>query len=111
MLSKSQNRCKPIVAKQWVELVYEGFFHDPLKTDLDAFLRSSQRCVNGTVTLETHGGSVHAVAVESPHILAAKGATYAQSADWGVAEADGFIKLYGMSSTLWSEVNRPRHAG
>ena len=111
VLSKSQNRCKPILAKQWVELVYEGFFHDPLKADLEAFLRSSQRCVNGTVTLETHGGSVHAVAVESPHILAAKGATYAQSADWGVVEAEGFIKLYGMSSTLWSEVNRIRHAG
>jgi argininosuccinate synthase len=106
VLSKSQNRCKPTVAKQWVELVYEGFFHDPLKADLEAFLRSSQRCVNGAVTLETHGGSVHAVAVESPHILTAKGATYAQSADWGVAEAEGFIKLFGMSSTLWAEVNR-----
>jgi argininosuccinate synthase len=106
VLSKAQNRCKPTVAKQWVELVYEGFFHDPLKDDLEAFLRSSQRCVSGTVTLETHGGSVHAVAVESQHILTAKGATYAQSADWGVAEAEGFIRLYGMSSTLWAEVNR-----
>jgi argininosuccinate synthase len=106
VLSKAQNRCKPAVAKQWVELVYEGFFHDPLKADLEAFLCSSQRCVNGTVTLETRGGSVQAVAVESPHILNAKGATYAQSADWGVAEAEGFIRLYGMSSTLWAEVNR-----
>ena len=106
VLSKAQNRCKPAVARQWVELVYEGFFHDPLKADLEAFLQSSQRCVNGTVTLETHGGSVHAVAVESPHLLNAKGATYAQSADWGVAEAEGFIKLFGLSSTLWAEVNR-----
>jgi len=23
-----------------------------------------------------------------------------------VAEAEGFIKLYGMSATLWAEVNR-----
>jgi argininosuccinate synthase len=58
------------------------------------------------VTLETNGGSVGAVAVESKHILNAKGATYAQSADWGVEEAEGFIKLFGMSSTLWAEVNR-----
>jgi argininosuccinate synthase len=89
-----------------VELVYEGFFHDPLKTDLEAFLESSQRCVVGEVTLETCGGRVDAVAVESAHTLSAKGATYAQAADWGVAEAEGFIKLFGMSSTLWSEVNR-----
>ncbi|MGH8182894.1 MAG: argininosuccinate synthase, partial [Rhodanobacteraceae bacterium] len=105
-LSKQQNRFKPEVARKWVELVYEGFFHDPLKTDLEAFLASSQRYVEGDVTLETHGGSVSAVAVDSRHILNAKGATYAQAADWGVAEAEGFIKLFGMSSTLWAEVNR-----
>jgi argininosuccinate synthase len=106
VLSKQQNRFKPEVARKWVELVYEGFFHDPLKTDLEAFLASSQSTVNGEVTLETNGGSVGAVAVESKHILNAKGATYAQSADWGVEEAEGFIKLFGMSSTLWAEVNR-----
>jgi len=104
--TKQQNRFKPEVARKWVELVYEGFFHDPLKTDLEAFLASSQRMVSGRVVLDTHGGSVSAVAIESPHILNAKGAIYAQSADWGVEEAEGFIKLFGMSSTLWAQVNR-----
>lgn len=106
VLSKHQNRFKPDVARKWVELVYEGFFHDPLKTDLEAFLASSQSTVNGEVVVETHGGSVTAVSIDSPHILNAKGATYAQAADWGVAEAEGFIKLFGMSSTLWAEINR-----
>ncbi len=106
VLSKAQNRFKPVVGRQWVELVYEGFFHEPLKDDLQAYLASSQRCVNGEVTVETAGGSVHAIAVDSPHILRSKTATYAQAADWGVAEAEGFIKLYGMSSGLWAEVNR-----
>ncbi|MFC6841658.1 argininosuccinate synthase [Xanthomonas theicola] len=106
VLTKQQNRFKPEVARKWVELVYEGFFHDPLKTDLEAFLNSSQTMVNGEVTLETRGGRVDAVAVKSPHLLNAKGATYAQSADWGVAEAEGFIKLFGMSSTLYAQVNR-----
>ena len=106
VLTKQQNRFKPDVARKWVELVYEGFFHDPLKTDLEAFLASSQSTVNGDVMLETSGGIINAVAVESKHILNAKGATYAQAADWGVAEAEGFIKLFGMSSTLWAEVNR-----
>lgn len=106
VLSKQQNRFKPDVARKWVELVYEGFFHDPLKTDLEAFLASSQSTVNGEVVLETSGGVVNAVAIDSAHILNAKGATYAQAADWGVAEAEGFIKLFGMSSTLWAEINR-----
>ena len=105
VLSKQQNRFKPEIARKWVELVYEGFYSDPLKADLEAFLKSSQRKVNGEVVLETSGARVDAVEVRSPHILHAKGATYAQSADWGVEEAEGFIKLFGMSSTLWAEVN------
>jgi argininosuccinate synthase len=111
VLSKQQNRFKPEVARRWVELVYEGFFHDPLKADLEAFLVSSQRMVNGEVLLETHGGRVDAVAVRSPHLLQSSGATYAQSADWGVEEAEGFIKLFGMSSTLWAQVNAQVDAG
>ena len=106
VLTKHQNRFKPEVARKWVELVYEGFYNDPLKADLEAFLASSQRCVNGEVVLETSGGRVDAVAVRSPHLLHAKGATYAQSADWGVEEAEGFIRLFGMSSTLWAEINK-----
>jgi argininosuccinate synthase len=105
VLSKQQNRFKPEVGRKWVEIAYEGFFHDPLKADLEAFLASSQRMVNGEVVLRTNGGRVDAVAVRSPHILNSKGATYAQSADWGVEEAEGFIKLFGMSSTLWAQVN------
>ena len=106
VLTKQQNRFKPELSRKWVELVYEGFWHDPLKSDIEAFLASSQATVNGTVTLRTDGAIVNAVAVESPHILNAKGATYAQSADWGVEEAEGFIKLFGMSSTLYAQVNR-----
>jgi argininosuccinate synthase len=94
------------VAQKWVELVYEGFFYEPLKHDLEAYIRSSQAPVNGTVTLKTRGGSVDAVAIESKHILRSAKATYAQAADWGVEEAEGFIKLYGMSSGLYAEVNR-----
>lgn len=106
--TKAQNRFKPAVGAKWTELVYEGFFYDPLKADLEAYLASSQRSVNGEVTLETRGASVEAVAVESPHILRSARATYAQAADWGVAEAEGFIRLYGMSSGLWAEVNREK---
>lgn len=108
VLTKQQNRFKPQAGRKWSELVYEGFFHDPLKADLEAFLASTQCCVNGTVTLETCGGIVCAIELKSPHVLQSGRATYAQSADWGVAEAEGFIRLYGMSSSLWAEVNRSK---
>jgi argininosuccinate synthase len=106
VLTKHQNRFKPAVGAKWTELVYEGFFYEPLKADLDAFLASSQRTVNGSVTIATSGATVDAVEVKSTHILRTAKATYAQAADWGVAEAEGFIRLYGMSSGLYAEVNR-----
>ena len=105
VLTKQQNRFKPDVARKWVELVYEGFFNDPLKTDLEAS-SNPRRPRSMARSCWKPVADVDAVAVRSPHLLNAKGATYAQSADWGVAEAEGFIKLFGMSSTLWAEINR-----
>ncbi len=103
--TRHQNGFKPQIAAKWVELVYQGFFYEPLKHDLEAYLESSQFAVNGKVTIETQGGTVNAVAIESPHVLNAAGAIYAQSADWSVEEAEGFIKLFGQSASLWTKVN------
>ncbi len=106
VLTKAQNRFKPLIGQKWVELAYEGFFHDPLKRDCEAFIASSQTRVTGDVTVETHGAKVDAIKIVSDYILTSRGATYAQSANWGVAEAEGFIQLYGMSSSLWAEKGR-----
>lgn len=105
VLSAHQNAFKPVVAQKWVELVYKGFFFEPLKRDLEAFLTSSQQYVSGEVTLETEGGICHAVSVVSDHVLLNRKAVYAQSADWTVTEAEGFIKLFGQSSTLSAHIN------
>lgn len=108
ILTSWQASFKPTAADAWVKLVYKGFFYEPLKADLEAFLRSTQQFVTGQVTLETWGGSLMAVAIDSPHILERPGASYAQSADWTVTEAMGFIKLFGQSSTISAMIN-PTH--
>jgi argininosuccinate synthase len=108
ILSAHQNAFKKTVASAWVDLVYRGFFFEPLKYDLEAFLASSQEHVTGEVTLETSGGSCAAVAVQSDHILRNRKAVYAQSADWGAREAEGFIRLFGQSSTLSARLNPPK---
>jgi argininosuccinate synthase len=100
VLTKHQNAFKPFVSRRWVELVYEGFFFDPLKDDLESFITSTQQFVTGDVTIETAGGVCHAIAVDSPHILRRPDATYAQGATWTSEQAEGFIRLYGQSSLL-----------
>ncbi len=100
VLSKAQNRFKSSVAEKWTELVYEGLFYEPLKDDLEAFLRSSQQQVTGKVTLQLCAGQLHAVAIESDNILKDSQSVYAQSASWTIEEALGFIKLFGKSSVI-----------
>lgn len=105
VLTRDQNAFRGVLSQKWVELVYRGFFYEPLKFDLEAALKSMQRFVTGSVTLETWGGSLHAVALHSEHMLKNNKAVYAQSADWGAADAEGFIKLFGQSSTLSARIN------
>lgn len=111
ILSKSQNRFKSLIAQKWTELVYEGFFYEPLKYDLEAFLQSSQSQVTGTVTLELTQGQIQAVAIESNNILKDNQSVYAQSASWNIEEALGFIKLFGQSTMLASAQKRNNNQG
>jgi len=98
--TRLQNQFRHQVSQRWAELVYTGFFYEPHKQDLEAYLGSSQAYVTGTVTLETTGGSMHAVAVDSEFIVRDPDAVYAQRCNWSPTEAEGFIKLLGQSSTM-----------
>jgi len=104
--TRLQNQFRHQVSQRWAELVYVGFFYEPHKVDLEAYLRSSQLAVDGEVTLETHGGRVLAVAVRSPNILQDKDSVYAQSCNWSPEEAEGFIKLLGQSSTMAARIRK-----
>ena len=104
--SKLQNQFRAQVAERWAELIYQGFFYEPHKHDLEAYLASSQSHITGTVTLATSGGSLLATAVESAYIVQDSQSVYAQSAAWSPEEALGYIKLTGQSATLVNQVRR-----
>lgn len=98
--TRFQNQFKARVAERWAELVYSGFYYEPHKVDLEAYLASSQAFVSGTVTLVSDGGNLRAEAVSSGYIVQNPKAIYAQTANWTPQEAEGFIKLSGQSSVL-----------
>jgi argininosuccinate synthase len=102
--TRFQNQFRKHISDRWAELVYAGFFYEPHKLDLEAYLRSSQEVVTGEVELFTEGGSVTAVSVDSRFRLQNPDAVYAQSADWTPEEAVGFIKLLGQSTTLAGKI-------
>mgnify|MGYP001827718503 CR=1 FL=1 len=102
--TRFQNQFRKLISDRWADLVYTGFFYEPHKYDLEAYLHSSQQVVTGEVTLRTEGGTVTAVGVDTPYLLENPDAVYAQSADWTPEEAVGFIKLLGQSTTLSGRV-------
>ncbi len=102
--TRFQNQFRKLVSDRWADLVYSGFFYEPHKFDLEAYLESSQQSVTGEVVIRTEGGSLTAVAVDTPYLLTNPDAVYAQSADWTPEEAVGFIKLIGQSTTIAGKV-------
>ncbi len=98
--TRFQTQFRATIAARWAELVYTGFFYEPHKHDLEAYLRNSQLYLTGTVVLQSEGGSLLATSVDSEFCIQNPDAIYAQSADWTPEEAVGFIKLIGQSTTL-----------
>lgn len=106
VFTAEQNAFKPMAARKWADMVYDGSYFDPLREQIESFVAATQERVTGEVTVESRGGRVDAVAVSSPFILRREGATYAQTADWTAEEAEGFIRLGGQSAALWTAVGQ-----
>jgi argininosuccinate synthase len=108
VLTDKQNFVKSQVGQEWVNLVYRGFYFEPLRENLEAFLLDSQKTVSGEVTLKLTPGRVDAVAVKSKNILKSPEGAYAQSATWSEAESKGFIKLIGQSTSTWASIHNKK---
>ena len=108
ILTDKQNFVKSQVGQEWVNLVYRGFYFEPLRENLEAFLLDSQKTVSGEVTLKLTPGKVDAVAVNSKNILKSPEGAYAQSATWSEAESKGFIKLIGQSTSTWASIHNKK---
>ena len=106
VFTDKQNHFKPSIGKRWVELVYSGFYFDPLTKNLENFLEDIQSSVTGTVEINLTAGRADAVGVDAKKKLVKKDAVYAQSASWSSDESTGFIKLLGQSTATWAEVNK-----
>ena len=94
-LSKWQQYWKDQVANWYGMFLHESQYLEPVMRDIEAMLESSQRNVNGTVTLELRPYSFSTVGVDSPDDLVKnKLGEYGEGAKgWTSDEAKGFIKV------------------
>jgi len=94
-LSKWQQYWKDQVANWYGMFLHESQYLEPVMPDIEAMLLSSQRHVNGVVTLELRPYSFQTVGVDSPDDLVHnKLGEYGETQKgWSAEEAKGFIKV------------------
>ncbi|AKG53858.1 argininosuccinate synthase [Dehalogenimonas sp. WBC-2] len=96
-LAKDQARFKQKVSQEYADLIYNGLWFSAHKSDLDAYITSTQRYVTGTVRLKLERGSFRVVGRKSAYSLYNHGlATYETGDQFDASAAVGFIKLWGL---------------
>ncbi|MGI0046054.1 MAG: argininosuccinate synthase [Nitrosotalea sp.] len=109
VLTKHELKFKAMVDSEWSWLVYSGLWQDPLKTDLDMFINTSQKRVSGTVKLKMFKGSLRVVGRKSDYSLYSHDlATYGSGSTFDQTLAKGFVELWGLQSTEANKLLKKR---
>ena len=95
ILSKWQQYWKDQVANWYGMFLHESQYLEPVMPDMEAFLSSSQRHVNGTAILKLRPYGFQTVGVDSPDDLTkSKLGEYGEmNHGWTADDAKGFIKI------------------
>lgn len=94
-LSKWQQYWKDQVANWYGMFLHESQYLEPVMRDIEAMLTSSQRYVNGTVTLELRPLGFSTIGVDSADdLVKTKFGEYGETQNgWTADDAKGFIKV------------------
>lgn len=105
VLTNHQLRFKQMIDEQWTWLVYSGLWQEPLRTDLERFVESSQEKVTGKVKLRIHRGSMRVVGRESMYSIYKESlATYDTGSTFDQNLAKGFSELWGLQSIIANSI-------
>ncbi|MFD1317407.1 argininosuccinate synthase [Loigolactobacillus zhaoyuanensis] len=96
---------KPIIEQELTNTIYNGLWFSPLFSALQSFLKTTQQVVNGTIRVKLFKGNAIVEGRKSPNSLYDKNlATYTASDTFDQAAAVGFIKLWGLPTQVYTQV-------
>ena len=106
-LSKWQQFQKEQMGSFYGMLLHEGNYLDAVMRDIEAFLKSSQKTVNGSVIVSLHPYRFEVEGVQSPNDLmnASFGSYGEMNKGWTADDAKGFIKITANAHTIYGSVN------
>ncbi|MDI9490291.1 MAG: argininosuccinate synthase [Clostridiaceae bacterium] len=98
------------IAHKYAELVYYGKWENTLRRSLAAFVAETQKFVTGTVKVKLYKGSMQPAGLSSPYSLFDESyATFEQDDVFDHADADGFIRLFGLSSKIQAMLQKEKN--
>jgi argininosuccinate synthase len=92
-----------VLSLRYAEMVYYGMWFTPLREALDAFFRSSQRRVTGSVELSLFKGNISVGARRSPYSLYRTNLASFSMTGYNPKDAEGFINLFALPITVPQE--------
>lgn len=106
-LEKSLAHFKIYIEDKLADVIYNGLWFSPLINSLLAFIKESQKDVNGTVRVKLFKGNVICEGRKSANSLYdEKLATYTSADEFDQEAAAGFIKLYGLPTQVYAQVHQ-----
>ncbi len=104
VLTREELRFKSIVDETWSELAYKSLVDEPLYSDLNAFIDSTQKRVTGNVKVKLYKGSAKVIARESPFALYSAELSSFDSKTIDQKDAEGYCKYHGFQARLFRKM-------
>jgi argininosuccinate synthase len=96
-LDRDTMHFKDMLAVRYAELIYNGQWWSPLRRSLTAFFTETQKNVTGSARLKVFKGAAHLVGRQAERSLYVPDlATFGAETVYNQADAEGFIKLFGL---------------
>ncbi|HUN03490.1 MAG TPA: argininosuccinate synthase, partial [Niabella sp.] len=107
VLSKWQLQWKDQIGQFYGNWLHEGQILDPVMRDMEAFLESSQRNVNGDVYIQLYPYRFQVIGIESRHDLMnpAFGSYGELNTGFSGDDVKGFTKIFGNQTAIYHSVN------
>jgi argininosuccinate synthase len=103
---------KQQMALRYAELVYYGQWYTPLREALDAFFDKAVAPVTGKVRIKLYKGNCRAVGTKSKNSLYMPDlASFTMGEEYDSADANGFIRLFGLPGKVGGAVRRETGEG
>jgi argininosuccinate synthase len=97
VLDRDTLKIKQQLGLDYADLVYDGRWFSSLREHLDAFAKSTQVNLTGSVSVKLYKGNIVPAGMQSPHSLYVDDlASFSDTELYNQHDAKGFINIYGL---------------